>query len=108
MRENIHTLRPAVCIGKVTPPTMDDQDMSSSPRKRLKLGMETTMPGSEVQTPSEQPAAPDEALSATTKPSMDYYELQLRKEEDVGITEFVSPDLPGFSGVLKKRFFSMA
>lgn len=28
---------------------------------------------------------------------------QLSKEAEVGITEFVSPDLPGFVGILKKR-----
>jgi hypothetical protein len=38
--------------------------------------------------------------------SVDPASLQLHKEEDVGITEFVSPDLPGFSGILKKRFAS--
>ena len=32
------------------------------------------------------------------------HDMQLHKEEDVGITEFVSPELPGFTGVLKKRF----
>lgn len=31
---------------------------------------------------------------------------QLSKEAEVGITEFVSPDLPGFSGILKKRYVS--
>ena len=92
---------------------MDYQDMPSSPRKRLKLGMETTMVGAELQAPYEQPAepyeqpaAPDIVLSAIAKPSMEQHDMQLRKEEDVGITEFVSPDIPGFTGILKKRFFS--
>ncbi|MCJ1262370.1 hypothetical protein MMC22_002240 [Lobaria immixta] len=29
---------------------------------------------------------------------------QLRKEAECGITEFVSPELPGFTGILKKRY----
>ncbi|EAS31995.3 TruD family tRNA pseudouridine synthase [Coccidioides immitis RS] len=31
-------------------------------------------------------------------------DAQALKEAEVGITEFVSPDLPGFSGILKKRY----
>ena len=32
---------------------------------------------------------------------------QLSKEAEVGITEFVSPDVPGFVGILKKRCVPM-
>ena len=71
------------------------------------------MVGSELEAPDdeqppepyEQPAKPDEALPAITNPLIDHHDMQLRKEEDVGVTEFVSPDLPGFTGILKKRFF---
>lgn len=31
---------------------------------------------------------------------------QLRKEAECGITEFVSPELPGFTGILKKRYYA--
>lgn len=30
-------------------------------------------------------------------------DVQAMKEAEVGITEFVCPDLPGFTGILKKR-----
>ena len=45
-----------------------------------------------------------ERSSSSAKVSMDLLQMQMHKEEDVGITEFISPDLPGFTGVLKKRF----
>ena len=42
-------------------------------------------------------------IDALTLQQQEHHESQLSKEAEVGITEFVSPDLPGFNGILKKR-----
>lgn len=73
---------------------MDSPDLPSSPRKKLKMeqghisngtmGLETTT---------------IDALAL----QQEHHESQLSKEAEVGITEFVSPDLLGFTGILKKR-----
>ena len=48
--------------------------------------------------------AAGEANSLSQRPAMEGIPAQLHQEEDVGITQFISPDLPGFRGILKKRF----
>ncbi|KAL9098034.1 MAG: hypothetical protein Q9187_009747 [Circinaria calcarea] len=73
---------------------MDEPDLPSSPRKKLKMeqghisnstmGLDTTIDALALQ--------------------QEHHESQLSKEAEVGITEFVSPDLPGFTGILKKRY----
>ncbi|KAL9103705.1 MAG: hypothetical protein Q9187_008978, partial [Circinaria calcarea] len=73
---------------------MDDQDLPSSPRKKLKMeqghisnstmGLDTTIDALPLQ--------------------QEHHESQLSKEAEVGITEFVTPDLLGFTGILKKRY----
>ncbi|MCJ1377806.1 hypothetical protein MMC17_000902 [Xylographa soralifera] len=83
---------------------MADPDITSSPRKRLKMDPETMdldqKPESLTKlTPSDQGNS-----SSLANPPMDHHKMQLHKEEDVGITEFISPDLPGFTGILKKRY----
>ena len=82
---------------------MEDSELQQSPRKRRK-----TMDGGPNQ--SDQGATVPAAmasgpLSTAGLPQSSHNE-QLSKEAEVGITEFVSPDLPGFSGILKKRYFS--
>ncbi|KAI9810759.1 MAG: hypothetical protein M1827_006097 [Pycnora praestabilis] len=69
-------------------------------RKRQKL---SHSPQPEVEhTTSIQDSAMDEPnLSPTT---LNMEDPQHQKEAEVGIIEFVSPDLPGFSGILKKRY----
>ena len=85
-----------------------DLSPPSSPRKKLKMD------------PSEGGLGPDETIGATedlsnvsangkpsssdSKPTTGESFAQLHGETDVGITEFVSPDLPGFRGILKKRY----
>ncbi len=80
---------------------MDDIDSPTSPRKKIKIEhtssiaestdtMNTVMVG----------AAPIHPLQAKAGSE------QIEKEEACGITEFVSPDLLGFSGILKKRYTS--
>ncbi|KAA6412201.1 MAG: pseudouridine synthase Pus7 [Lasallia pustulata] len=80
---------------------MEDSELQQSPRKRQK-----TMDGRSNQ--SDQGATVPAAMaseppSAAALPQSSRNE-QLSKEAEVGITEFVSPDLPGFSGILKKRY----
>jgi tRNA pseudouridine13 synthase len=84
---------------------MEDLDSPSSPRKKLKLDSHrnSEFPSS---SPQEPPATNGGIIPTMAAKSVDPASLQLHKEEDVGITEFVSPDLPGFSGILKKRFAS--
>ena len=74
---------------------MDDPAMPSSPRKKLKTddtSAERTFSILEPKTSMMSGAEPKPQIS------------QLSKEAEVGIVEFVSPDLPGFSGILKKRY----
>ena len=82
---------------------MDDQDLQSSPRKKLKMDVPSSNFSEEHQVAGEPSSLYQEnATSVVTLPKSSH-DLQVHKEEDVGITEFISPDLPGFTGVLKKR-----
>ena len=71
---------------------MEDINLPSSPRKKLKMDTDST---------------PNAVLGDITlqqnSSSQEPPDLQLSKEAQVGITEFVSSDLPGFNGLLKKR-----
>ncbi|EEP78080.1 conserved hypothetical protein [Uncinocarpus reesii 1704] len=64
---------------------------ADSPRKRLKISdhQAVVAPGA--------PATADLQAAPTA-------DAQALKEAEVGITGFVCPDLPGFSGILKKRY----
>lgn len=46
--------------------------------------------------------ASSEQVAIAAKPAAD--DAQLQKEIEVGITEFVTPQNEGFSGILKKRY----
>ncbi|MCJ1400914.1 hypothetical protein MMC11_004125 [Xylographa trunciseda] len=83
---------------------MEDQDIQSSPRKRLKMDTTATDPDSKPETPSKPTPADQETSASLAKPPLDPHSMQLHKEEDVGITEFIRPDLLGFTGILKKRY----
>lgn len=77
---------------------MDESDLLASPRKKLKAQhvlVGHTMEATSTTSINEMTDAPitHEGDSAS----------RLSKEAQCGITEFVSPDLPGFTGVLKKR-----
>lgn len=76
---------------------MDISDISTSPRKKLKLEHHTSIhPAME---PSILPQVEDMA-----DPLSDHNnDEQLSKEARCGITELVSPQLVGFTGILKKR-----
>ena len=79
-------------------PAMDDTELQASPRKKLKtehLSLDGTM--------EDTVAAPNELMPDGPPIEEDGPDTCLSKEAECGITEFVSPDLPGFTGVLKKR-----
>ena len=104
--------------------------MSSSPRKKLKMesipldgsiispSAAIITKGVAVSSQSPQDPEPTELVEHKTAASLldvtgtnsiapsrsNVHDMQIHKEEDVGITEFVSPELPGFAGILKKRF----
>ncbi|KAI9875119.1 MAG: hypothetical protein M1830_008864, partial [Pleopsidium flavum] len=70
------------------------------PRKRQKIA--NTMDNGQLHDEAERRHEEQSASTEVSKtPST--ADVQLQKEADVGITEFVSPDLPGFTGILKKR-----
>lgn len=71
---------------------MEREEIAESPRKRQKVDNVQTEDNDTIVT--EEPAV--ESSSSST--------AQVTREVDVGITEFVSADIPGFEGVLKKRF----
>ncbi|KAF3892343.1 Pseudouridine synthase, TruD [Trichophyton interdigitale] len=74
---------------------MADEDESR--RKRIKV--------SNGDSGSESLTAPVQGLvGATADAGSPAPDAQAVKEAEVGITQFVSPDLPGFSGVVKKRY----
>lgn len=71
---------------------MEREEVVGSPRKRLKVDNAQNEANDTII--AEVPATESSSSSNT----------QATKELDVGITEFVSADIPGFEGVLKKRF----
>ena len=77
---------------------MDNAELQASPRKKLKtmhLALDGTMDDVE--------APPNEPMPDAPPMDEDGPDTRLSKEAECGITEFVSPNLPGFTGVLKKR-----
>ena len=110
---------------------MDDSDVPSSPRKKPKLEnppFHQTMADTVAEPPTIPEVNPPDQSTANvdnqlTKPNTlsaagfsstestsaivdvaDAPDDRYSKEAACGITEFVSPDLLGFSGVLKKRY----
>ena len=70
---------------------MEKPDIVESPRKRQK-----TEDAGSIATPFGGDGASD-------IPTVAVADAQTLKENEVGITEFVSNDTEGFSGILKKR-----
>lgn len=78
---------------------MEDSELLQSPRKRQKFSDDRS-------DHSVQPATVPIMASANVQGAgapQSIHNEQLSKEAEVGITEFVGPDLPGFVGILKKR-----
>ena len=72
---------------------MEGADIVESPRKRQKVDNTSTA--------DEATLPPSAAAPAEISES----DAQALKEAEVGITEFVSAENAGFSGILKKRYF---
>ncbi|KAH8433516.1 pseudouridine synthase PUS7 [Aspergillus melleus] len=72
---------------------MEGAEHVESPRKRLKTDNASSTEEVVLQAPV-----------ATSETKISEADAQAKKELDVGITEFVSADNEGFSGVLKKRY----
>jgi tRNA pseudouridine13 synthase len=68
--------------------TMSEPESTESPRKKVKL--------------SSQLDGSDDLIPAVTPSSR--IDVQTQKELDVGITDYISPHAPAFSGILKKRY----
>ncbi|GAB1217941.1 hypothetical protein ATERTT37_007184 [Aspergillus terreus] len=75
---------------------MDGIDVVESPRKRLKTDNDST---DATIAPPTQPA-----VQETASAKISDGDAQALKEAEVGITEFVSADNEGFTGILKKRY----
>lgn len=67
---------------------MAESESTESPRKKIKLSSQLDGSG-------------DSTRAVTPSSSID---VQVQKELDVGITDYVSPHAPTFSGILKKRY----
>lgn len=70
-----------------------------SRRKRVKLSAsadDQTLSAPTVAAPEPEPQPEPVVVNSAE-------DAQALKEAEVGITEFVCPDIPGFSGILKKR-----
>ena len=78
-------------------------DCPESPSKRVKLthySLDGAVEDESVSETIPKPVITKEEVP-TTEHTIDA--LKLHKEAEVGITEYVSPDLQGFNGILKKR-----
>ena len=99
--------------------TLDSVDLSNSPKSPptseiLQAPQITAMLETKVDDSHHHSEAPGDLLSkkagnaseaqSTTTDVADTLEDRYTKEATCGITEFVSPDLLGFSGILKKRY----
>lgn len=105
---------------------MDDIDLQPPPRKKIKPAypsMDGTM--DEPVPPGTGPAEPVGDVTGTqqdlsneqrhkevaykvTEIQQDLGNEQRHKEVECGIVEFVSPELTGFKGISKKRYYTLA
>ena len=77
---------------------MDDHEVLESPRKKQRLdNTDLSYPNPHTSITPGMASNPEDTGFQSS------HDAQLSREAEVGITEFVSPDLPGFVGVLKKR-----
>lgn len=81
---------------------MDDTDLQPPPHKKVKA-MHTSMDGTMDDTLPSAMGDIEPAVEVTDDHQVASQD-QLHKEFECGITEFVSPELQGFSGILKKRY----
>lgn len=93
---------------------MEDSEVQPSPSKKLKMDVESATIAPEstpylgtsvVSTPPHTQVDQSSAkMEIDPKPPVTEAVKETKRETEVGITKFVSPDLPGFSGILKKRY----
>lgn len=83
---------------------MTEVDIQPPPQKKLKAN-HSTMDGTVDDAMDPKVAAHVEPFTDLPG-NQDASQEQLRKEAECGITEFVSPELPGFTGILKKRYYA--
>lgn len=75
---------------------MEGVEPVESPRKRVKVDNESS---------TEEAVLPGTGAAADSEPAKtSESDAQAMKELEVGITQFVSADNEGFSGILKKRY----
>lgn len=74
----------------------DDRENDARPAKRARLGDSAAHTPSTAATPQ---ATPGSALNAPSQIETDY-----EKEVRAGITEYITPDNLGFTGILKQRY----
>ena len=75
----------------------DDRETDARPAKRARLDDSAAHTPSAAATPAQ--ATPGSALNAPSQIETDY-----EKEVRAGITEYITPDNLGFTGVLKQRY----
>jgi tRNA pseudouridine13 synthase len=75
----------------------DDRETDARPAKRARLDDSAAHTPSAAPTPAQ--ATPGSALNAPSQIETDY-----EKEVRAGITEYITPDNLGFTGVLKQRY----
>lgn len=85
---------------------MDEGDIQPPPQKKLKAN-HSTMDGTIDDAMETTVTANIEPIADLPGNQQDASYEQLRKEAECGITEFVSPELPGFTGILKKRYYAL-
>ncbi|KAL2054063.1 hypothetical protein ABVK25_005602 [Lepraria finkii] len=78
-------------------------DLPTSPSKKPRLEMASTTMATDRAT-DQLPRAVPRMGSAAAYDHLQFLNDQQTKEAASGITEFVSPDLLGFTGILKKRY----
>lgn len=87
----------------VTESLIDSSTPTSLSNNSLLQAPEVNLEGRSPRTMDEREITSVEIMPDALKLEGDLHALQLSKEFEVGIMEFVSPELPGFSGTLKKR-----
>ena len=82
-----------------------DSVEAESPRKRMKISndLPDTRPAILTPTPVTKDSPSGKQSRSADRSQAPSGDVQATKEAEVGITEFVGPDLPGFIGILKKR-----
>ena len=84
---------------------MDELDILTPPHKKLKPNHPTT--DGTVDDAMDSTVAPlEKSIADVPGNQQGTTHEQLRKEAECGITEFVSPELRGFTGILKKRYYT--